>query len=72
MSGYSFFNRTLVKASFLALCSCSLLLPNQQTAHAQSAQTTLHGSITYRERIALPPATVEVRLLDVSTPSAPP
>lgn len=72
MSGYSFFNRTLVKASFLALCSCSLLLPNPQTAHAQSAQTTLHGSITYRERIALPPATVEVRLLDVSTPSAPP
>ena len=39
---------------------------------ALAAQRTLTGTVTYRERIALPPgATVEVSLLDVSLADAP-
>lgn len=47
----------------------SLLLP---AGSAVAATTTLRGTVSYRERIALPPtAVVEVKLLDVSLADAP-
>ena len=40
-------------------------------APASAARMTLSGTVTYRERIALPAAVVEVRLLDASLADAP-
>lgn len=38
---------------------------------ASAARMTLSGTITYRERIALPPAIAEIRLIDASLADAP-
>lgn len=40
-------------------------------APASAARMTLSGTVTYRERIALPAAVVEVRLIDASLADAP-
>jgi putative lipoprotein len=53
----------------LALALCSLVL---QAGSAIAKTRSLTGTVTYRERIALPPdAVLEVRLLDVSLADAP-
>jgi putative lipoprotein len=57
----------LVAAAVLALLTLGFAI-----APASAATRTLHGSILYRERIALPPdARVQVQLLDVSRADAP-
>ncbi len=56
----------------LALAVLLALLAGLVAMPASAATRTLHGSILYRERIALPPdARVEVQLLDVSLADAP-
>lgn len=54
---------------FLAGCTSTPVVPATGTGMARSKVT---GSVTYRERIALPPsAVVTVRLVDVSLADAP-
>ncbi|WEK49765.1 MAG: YbaY family lipoprotein [Candidatus Kaistia colombiensis] len=56
----------------IAAMAITLLFVGAHTAVALAATRTLHGSILYRERMALPPdARVEVQLLDVSLADAP-
>lgn len=55
-----------------AAMAIALLLVGSNAVSALAATRTLHGSIAYRERMALPPdARVEVQLLDVSLADAP-
>lgn len=58
----SFLRRTLVLGMIGALGLGGLSSGMAQT----SSPITLHGSITYRERMALPPATVEIRIVDMT------
>lgn len=57
----SFLRRSLLVA---AVCGVSAAVFSPLSA--QAATTTLRGSVTYRERMALPPAVVEIRLRDAS------
>ncbi|OUJ06801.1 YbaY family lipoprotein [Acetobacter malorum] len=61
----SFLRRSLLVATVCGV-SAAVLSP----LSAQAATTTLRGSVTYRERMALPPSVVEVRLLDISLADA--
>nr|WP_298796940.1 YbaY family lipoprotein [uncultured Acetobacter sp.] len=61
----SFLRRSLLVATLCGV-SAAMLSP----LSAQAATTTLRGNVTYRERMALPPAVVEVRLLDTSQADA--
>lgn len=61
----SFLRRSLLVATLCGV-SAAVLSP----LSAQAATTTLRGNVTYRERMALPPAVVEVRLLDTSLADA--
>lgn len=62
----SFLRRTLLAATVCGI-SAAVLPP----LSAQAATTTLRGTVTYRERMALPPSVVEVRLLEPSQTDAP-
>ncbi|BCP54330.1 hypothetical protein K32_29470 [Kaistia sp. 32K] len=56
----------------LAVAALAVLFVGIGASSALAATRTLHGSILYRERMALPPdAVVEVKLLDVSRADAP-
>nr|WP_159102916.1 META domain-containing protein [Acetobacter persici] len=57
----SFLRRSLLVA---AVCGVSAAVFSPLSA--QAATMTLRGSVTYRERMALPPAVVEIRLRDAS------
>lgn len=57
----SFLRRSLLVAAVCGI-SAAVLPP----LSARAATTTLRGSVTYRERMALPPAVLEVRLLEAS------
>lgn len=58
-------------AASLAACTATTSLPDSDAA-ATVANASLSGSVTYRQRIALPPeAVVEVQLQDVSRADAP-
>ncbi|OUI94754.1 hypothetical protein HK13_04300 [Acetobacter indonesiensis] len=46
------------------LCGLGASVAGQ--ASAQTPKTTLHGSVVYRERMAIPPATVELRIVDLT------
>lgn len=60
---------TASRRDFVGTLALGLLLPAGATS---AATTTLRGTVTYRERIALPPgAVVEVKFLDVSLADAP-
>ncbi|WP_332697020.1 YbaY family lipoprotein [Bosea sp. (in: a-proteobacteria)] len=57
------------RRNFVGALALGLLVP---AGAASAATTTLRGTVSYRERIALPPGTiVEVKLLDVSLADAP-
>ena len=63
-------NRHLTRRKLLALSAAAVAILPALPAFA--AARTLRGSVSYRERIALPPhALLEVRLLDVSLADAP-
>ena len=56
---------TLAAAAVPLLAGCATMMPGEKPV-------TVNGSITYRERMALPPtAQVEVQLADVSLADAP-
>ncbi|MBN9469331.1 MAG: META domain-containing protein [Bosea sp.] len=60
---------TASRRAFVATLALGLLLP---AGGAFATTRTLRGTVSYRERIALPPgAIVEVKLLDVSLADAP-
>lgn len=61
----SFLRRSLLVATICGV-SAAVLSP----LSAEAATTTLRGNVTYRERMALPPSVVEVRLLDISLADA--
>lgn len=61
----SYLRRSLLVA---ALCGAGAAMLSPLSA--QAATTTLRGSVTYQERMALPPAVLEVRLLDTSLADA--
>ena len=58
----SFLRRAIVLGIVGALGSGGLFTVAAQTP----SSITLHGSVTYRERMALPPATVEIRVVDMT------
>ena len=61
--------RRIVATTFLLLAGCSGFAPGDREADSMS---TVTGTVTYRERIALPPtAVVKVQLADVSRADAP-
>ncbi|WP_342627161.1 YbaY family lipoprotein [Nguyenibacter vanlangensis] len=53
----------------MLLTALSCIALSIMPAHA--ARMTLSGTVSYRERLALPPAVVEVRLIDASLADAP-
>jgi len=62
---------TLVRL-FGFLIACLVCLPACQTGGSNSGPSSVTGTVTYRERIALPPnSTIEVRLLDVTEAGKP-
>lgn len=58
----------LPRRAVLLTALCSVIL---SAVPAHAARVTLSGTVSYRERIALPASIVEVRLIDVSLADAP-
>lgn len=62
-------SKRVSRRKLLGLAAAAIVVPSSL---ALAAAKTLRGSVSYRERIALPPhAVLEVRLLDVSLADAP-
>jgi putative lipoprotein len=62
-------SKRVSRRKLLSLAAAAIVMPSSL---ALAAAKTLHGSVSYRERIALPPDSIlEVRLLDVSLADAP-